>query len=104
MFKRLQELRGALGAAFSFLLEMLRLERGTEAGRANIILTVVLIIGISAIYISDRIGSTVVTVFGKDSADFPLGFIVLTLVGLTIFCVSLIFVGEVLRGSRPPRE
>jgi hypothetical protein len=100
----LEALRNAFGAAFKFFGEMIRLERGTEAGRANIILTVTLIIATAVIYVSDRFGSVVANIFGQDSSDFPVGFILITLVLLTVFCVSLIFIGEVLRGSRGSTE
>lgn len=85
------------GKAFDFLAKVFRLERGTEGGRVNLGVMVVLIVAIAFMYASSRISSILEAVFGGDSTDFPLVAVVLILAGLLIFCVSVLIASEFIR-------
>lgn len=87
----------AFGKAFEFLVKVFRLEQGTEGGRVNLGIVVLLILAITVMYASNRLASALEAIVGSDSADFPLLAVVLVLAGLTIFCVTMLVVSESIR-------
>lgn len=87
----------AFKAAFRFLLKGALKEVSTPAGRVNMVVVVLFIVGSFGAETVHTFSSAVVSIFGHDSSEFPLVAVLIIICAFSMFCVGLLFAGEIVR-------
>lgn len=80
-----------------FLWLLFTLETGTEAGRINLKTLGGLIFLAIVSFLSQESVQLVSAIFGHDSAEFPLVWVLVTLGVILAFCVTVIAFGEIFK-------